>query len=235
MLKRLEQIMAAPPTAPAPAVPQLPSDRPRAFAEKVKALAGSQLVRCEEQFPQEGDHSLLLVVVERDSQLWRSRMESDFQQLLVQGQDPLAPARLEVMDRATVEALERLTRAGLIVSTVRATRTLCPELPSGLVELSHEEKARADGFHQQAARKLKMARLLRQGEMEEEALAALNGALLEWGRALAVENRQAVPEKLEELRHPSAIACWKEHTGALYSFLAEPAWEKGEQLLAPLC
>jgi superfamily II DNA or RNA helicase len=234
MLKRLEQIMAIPPIAPVPPVPMLPSDRPRAFAEKVKALVGSQLVRCEEQFPKEGDHSLLLVVVERDSQLWRSRLESDFQQLLVQGQDPLAPARLEVLDRATAEALERLSQAGLIVSTVRASRGLFPESASGTAGLSPEEKTRADGFRQQAARKLKMARLLHQGEMEEEALTALNGALLELGRALAVENRQSAPEKSEDFHHPSAVACWKERTASLNTFLTAPTWDGGEKLLTQI-
>ena len=58
--------------------------------------------------------------------------------------DPLAPVQLEVIDRATDEAIQRLIAAGLIGGTTRATRPLLPPAnPAEAAPLSPEEQAKA--------------------------------------------------------------------------------------------
>ena len=60
--------LGSPPTGPAAA----PFDAPEAFARHAAHLLGAQLVGCQERFPEGQTHSVLLVVVERDSSVWWS-------------------------------------------------------------------------------------------------------------------------------------------------------------------
>src|SRR2546428_748495 len=85
------------------------------------------LLRCEERYPNEGPHSVLFVVVERDAAQCREKLGLLHDEYFGPGQlDPLAPVRLEVIDRATDEALQRLIEMGLVARTTRATRPLWP-------------------------------------------------------------------------------------------------------------
>src|ERR1019366_7170811 len=85
------------------------------------------LLRCEERYPNDAPHSVLYVVVERDAAQYREQLNALHGEYFGPGQwDPLAPVRLEVIDRATDEALQRLIDAGLLAKTTRATRPLCP-------------------------------------------------------------------------------------------------------------
>jgi hypothetical protein len=104
--------------------------------------------------------------------------------------DPLAPVRLEVIDRATDEALNRLIELGLLSRSTRATRPLFPGDMAGAQtsQLSEAEKAQAAAHRQQAARKIKMASLLGEGGLLEEGRSALLDGALALGRALAVES-----------------------------------------------
>ncbi|MGH8471338.1 MAG: DEAD/DEAH box helicase [Gammaproteobacteria bacterium] len=66
-LDRLNQlIQPAPPASLAAPQPLFPADRARAFAERARERLNGALIRCEEQYPLEGSHSVLLVVVDRD-------------------------------------------------------------------------------------------------------------------------------------------------------------------------
>jgi superfamily II DNA or RNA helicase len=103
--------------------PSKPADRPRAFAEEARRQLGAALVACEERFPREGAHSVLYVVVETQAAACLPRLEALHKELCGE-LETAAPVRLEVLDRATHEALERLIAAGLVTSVCRASRPL---------------------------------------------------------------------------------------------------------------
>ena len=233
-LSKLNQLVGETParTAPPPStlIPQLPSDRPRAFAEETRRQLGAALVVCEERFPREGDHSVLYVVVEGQAALHRPRLES-LHARLCGDLESVAPVRLEVLDRATHEALERLIAAGLISPISRAARPLHPvaETPA---PLSAQELARAKTHRDLAARKLKMARLLADGGLPDEARAPLLDAALAMSRALAVETRVPEPGALDDIMSPPLAAAWGKHAVAIQDFMAQPATAGGKAVRA---
>jgi hypothetical protein len=146
--------------------------------------------------------------------------------------ESVAPVRLEVLDRATHEALERLIAAGLIASVSRAARPLHPvaETPA---PLTAEELARAKEQRDLAARKLKMARLLADGGMADEARGPLLEAALTVSRALAVENRLPEPGVLEDAFLPPLAAAWGASVVSLRDFMSQPS-ASGEALIQAL-
>jgi hypothetical protein len=85
--------------------------------------------------------------------------------------------------------------------------------------LSDAERAQASACRQQAARKLKMARLLTEGGLEEEARAALLSAVQPLGRALAVEHRLPEPATAEEALLAPLSLCWHGALARLRPFL----------------
>ena len=209
-LSRLQQLLGPSLSGPRSEGPKpLPVDRSLAFAQAAGEKLDGALVRCEESYPLEGAHSVLFVVVERDAALWRERLAPLHQDLFGEGKwDPLAPVKIEVIDRATDEALRRMAEAGLIAPSTRAIRSLYPaaENGNGAVALSEEERQKALAHRQQASRKLKMANLLEGGGLSEEARDALREATLWTGRALAVENRLPEPAEIDEsLRAPISL------------------------------
>ena len=226
-LSKLNQLVGETPAHPAPQpstlIPQLPSDRPRAFAEETRRQLGAALVACEERFPREGAHSVLYVVVEGQAALHRPRLEAIHAKLCAD-LESVAPVRLEVLDRATHEALERLIAAGLIAPISRAARPLHPvaETP---VPLSAQELARVQAHRDLAARKLKMARLLADGGLPDEARAPLLDAALAMSRALAVETRVPEPDALDDALLPPLAAAWGRHAIVIQDFMARPGAE----------
>jgi hypothetical protein len=196
-LERLEQIMTARPAEkPKEKLPAevLPVDRSAALAQRASDLLGDRLVVCEERYPEAGSHSVIVVVVERDADTWRPQLERLHQDLFGIGKsDPLAPVQFEVIDRATSDALERLAGAGLVNTSIRATRPLYPPVDSASGELTEEERTRLADARARAGRKLKMARVLSQGSLEAEARDALLATVPIAGEALAVEHRLPVP------------------------------------------
>ena len=212
------------PGVPVPAREMLPVDRSAAWALKVQELAKGGLVACEERYPVAGEHSVLIAVVDRDADTWRETLRPVHESLFGPGRcDPLSPVRFEVIDRATHEALKRLEASGLVASTVRATRPLFPAPENGK-GLSGEQRAEVDALREQAARKVKMARLLLAGDMHEEARPAILEAITLQGRRLAVENRLPVPESPEEALAPPLVPFWKPSAELPRRFiLGEPA------------
>jgi len=133
--------------------------------------------------------------------------------------------RLEVVDRATDEALHRLIEAGLVARTTRATRPLWPaDAGSGSpAPLSDAEQAKAAAHRQRAARKLKMASVLAGGGLSEEARAALLDAVVPLGCALAVENRLPEPASLQDALLPPLGLVWKDALSTLRVFVQDPS------------
>jgi superfamily II DNA or RNA helicase len=227
-LSKLNQLVGEPPKPAAAGdlksqIPNLklakPSDRPRAFAEEIRRQLGSALIACEERFPRESAHSVLYVVVEGQAALHRPRLEALHAELCGD-LEAVAPVRLEVLDRATHEALERLIAAGLIAPVSRAARPLHPvaETPT---PLTAEELTKAKAHRDLAARKLKMARLLADGGLPDEARAPLLDATLALARALAVETRLPEPGALEESLLPPLASAWGTHAAAVREFAAQ--------------
>ena len=225
-LAKLQQLITpAAENAAAPvAKPPLPADRPLGFAQAAWQRINGSLCRCEERYPLEGPHSVLYVVVERDAAQWRENLNALHQDYFGPGQsDPLAPVRLEVIDRATDEALQRLIEAGLVARTTRATRPLWPlEAGPGLpAPLSEAEREKSAACRQRAARKLKMAAVLAGGGLSEEARAALLDAVLPLGCALAVENRLPEPAALQDALLPPLGLHWKDALSILRGFVQD--------------
>jgi hypothetical protein len=228
-LAKLELLMSPaqpqtqkPPTEPVKA--PLLADRPLGFAQAIHQQVNGALFRCEESYPQEGPHSVLYVVVERDAAEWRERLNTVYRDYFGPGQsDPLAPVHLEVVDRVTHDALQRLVAAGLVARTTRATRSLWPadESTTCPPPLSEGEREKAGAYRCQAARKLKMAGVLAGGDLGEEARLALLDAIEPLGRALAVENRLPEPQSLEDALLPPLGTAWKEALPLVRSFLRE--------------
>jgi hypothetical protein len=189
-LQRLEQTLS--PAQPVPAAPVAkpppPADPVEAFAQQAAALLGARLVACQERYPEDdgaGAPPILVVVVDREAEAWQPRLAELHTQVCAAGEAGRTPAaggpRLEVIDRATVQALERLEAMGLIRSRVRATRQLQPAAAATAAPLTDEEKARAADLRRQAAKKLKLGKIL----LREAARLA--------GCAFAVEERVATP------------------------------------------
>ena len=229
-LAKLEQLVAAPAEGPKPevrgAAPMLPADRPHGFAAAAKQRINGALLRCEERYPNDAPHSVLYVVVERDAAQYREQLSTLHAEYFGPGQwDPLAPVRLEVIDRATDEALQRLIDAGLLAKTTRATRPLWPADPAEMAPppLSAVELEKLSSHRQRAARKLKMARVLGAAGLCEEVRAALLDAVLPLGCALALQHRFPEPASIEDTLLPPLSSCWKEALPLLREFAADAA------------
>jgi len=212
-----------PEAVPPPKQKPLPVDRALAFSQITREKLGNALVRCEERYPAEGSYSVLVVVVEADAPLWQLKLASTHEELFKKnGSDPLSPTKLEVIDRATDEALRRLIAAGLIAPATRAIRELYSADAEETTALSEAERQKAAAHRQQASRKLKMARLLGNGGLLEEEREALLQSALWVSKALAVENRAPEPEKLEDAFRPPTSVFWAADLTSIRDFAADP-------------
>jgi superfamily II DNA or RNA helicase len=229
-LAKLQQLVATPADGAKPeareAKPPLPVDRSRGFAAAARERINGALLRCEERYPNDGSHSVLYVVVDREAAQWREKLGSLHEEYFGPGQwDPLSPVRLEVIDRATDEALQRLIEAGLVAKTTRASRPLWPDetADAGPPPLSAAERERIAGHRLRAGRKLKMARVLSEAGLNEEARTALLEGLLPLGCALAVEQRFPEPASLNDALLPPLSAFWKGTLPLLREFTGDAA------------
>ncbi len=220
-LSKLEQVIDGRPVSKKPADREapLPVDRAAAFASRAGQMLNGNLVACEERFPINAAHSVLLVVVERDADLWREKLRPIHDQFFGPGRiDPLAPVWFEVIDRGAAESLKRLTEAGLITGRVRATRHLHPPTVESETVLTPEERQKVAALREKAARKLKMAGVLAEGDFAEEAAAALREAVLFTGQALSVETRMPEPLEPADALAPPLALCWGEAMAPLREF-----------------
>jgi superfamily II DNA or RNA helicase len=239
-LARLQQLVTPVSGAkPGPVPPPLPADRPRGFAAAARDRINGALVRCEERYPNDGPHSVLYVVVDRDAAQWREKLAALHDEYFGPGRwDPLSPVRLEVIDRATDEALQRLVDAGLLSRTTRGNRPLWPDEPASpaLPPLSDAEREKAASQRQLALRKLKMARLLGDGGLDDEARQALLEAVPALARALAIENRLPEPATIDHSLLPPLSNFWKDALAPLRQFATDTAapWKPVADHLAAL-
>lgn len=237
-MARLEQLMSTAPTRPAASPKPLPADRSLGFAQAVRERINGAFVHCEERYPAEGMHSVLYVVLDGDSARWRPALDELHREFFGPGRsDPLAPVRMEVVDRVTHEALARLAEVGLLSLTQRGSRLLFPDTPvEALRALTAEEQSRRTAHRAAAQRKLRMARLLGDAGMDDEARAPGLDATLALARALAIENRLPEPAKLEEAFVPPVSRIWGAALGSVHGFVRGSAspWRQAVDALQKL-
>jgi hypothetical protein len=143
---------------------------------------------------------------------------------------------LEVVDRATDEALQRLIEAGLVARTTRGNRPLLPadDPGSSPQPLSPADLEKISGHRLQAARKLKMACLLSEAGLAEEARAALLEGLLALISALAIQDRLPEPGFIKDGLLPPVSRCWRTALPVVREFVNDPARACGPVLEALL-
>jgi hypothetical protein len=225
-LARLEQLVSATtkPSLPVPRPKPMPVDRARALSDQAATLLRANLVRCEERYPLDGSHCVVLIVVERDAAAWRTQLEPLHRDLFGPGQtDPNAPTHLEVIDRTTDEALQRLIESGLVQRTTRATRPLFPQehADGGIGNLSAEERQKIEAHRQRAARKLKLAELFVNEDFLAEARQSTLDAILAIGQASAIQKRLPAPAVIDDVtRPPLSSLAWGEIFPAIRDFIA---------------
>jgi superfamily II DNA or RNA helicase len=225
-LSRLEQLMshAPKPVAAVAKKKPLPVDRALGFSQIARKILGPACLRCEERYPAEGPHSVIVIVVDCDAPSCREKLLEPFEEFYGKElTDPLAPVTLEVIDRSADEAVARLVASGLISLNTRAIRDL--EAPSGntAIELSEAERQKAQEHRRQANRKLKMAALLGGGGLLEEEREALLQAGLWLGKALGIENRVAEPCSLEDVLRPPHALFWGDSLSVIRTYAKDPS------------
>jgi hypothetical protein len=227
LLSRLQQILGpvhSPTEHQAHRPKALPADRALAFSSLAAEKSGEALLRCEERYPLESSHSVLLAVVDADAAFWREKLVALHKEIFDNGEpDPLS--KLEVIDRATDDALKRMIEAGLIAPATRAVRSLYSrngEAP-GPAPLSQSEKQKALSYWQKSERKLKMALLLESGGLVEEAREACLETVLLLGRVLAVQNRLPEPAEVNEALQAPLSHYWGETLPAVSELAATPS------------
>jgi superfamily II DNA or RNA helicase len=223
-LSRLEQLISPAPKAADPAARKkiLPVDRALGFSQIARKILGSAFLRCEERYPIEGPHSVIVIVVDRDAPVCREKLAEPFEEFFgPEVSDPLAPVSLEVIDRSADEALSRLVAAGLISLNTRAVRELGPQNGNALPDLTEAENQKAQEYRRQANRKLKMAALLGGGGLLEEEREALLQAGLWLSKALGVENRAAEPASLEDALRPPHALFWGEGLSTICAYASD--------------
>lgn len=250
MLARLQQLIGpqsahessaseGAPASPSQHAKPLPADRALGFSQQAGREINGALVRCEERHPREGAHSVLLVVVERDAAACRGKLAPLHQEFFGPGKsDPLAPVQLEVIDRATDEALQRLLAAGLLTMNTRASRPLfpAPEAAGVPPPLSDQERRRAAAHREKANYALRLARVLGPANFVNETRANLLEAVLHSARALAVENRLPEPAEANDALLPPMSHCWNESLPLLRAFATDTgsSWQPVADALAKI-
>lgn len=229
-LSKLEQLITSrsgvAPAKQQPLPPVLPVDRALGFAEEARRCLNGSLVSCEERFPREGSHSVLYVVVDGNSGSHRARLSQLHEAYFGPGRsDPLAPVQLEIVDRATDEALRRLTALGLVQNTTRGARPLLVDDSQSV--LTDEQRRRAGEHRAKADHFLKLTRVLAGAGFDTEARVNLSDAVRHIACALAIENRMEEPGSLAESLLPPYSRVWNEAFPVLQRFAAEPEfpWE----------
>jgi hypothetical protein len=180
----------------------------------------------------------LYVVVEGNAAQWRPHLESLHREYFGAGRgDPLAPVHLQVVERATHDALARLAESGLLSLTQRGSRTLFPDGANAVPrEFTSEQQARLAELEAIAARKIRMARVLGEAGLDDEARAPLLDALLAQARSFAVQYRLVEPDGLGDAFAPPLMRAWGPGLGVFQSFAhdSSASWRAAIEALAAI-
>ncbi len=162
-LARLQQILSIAPDGK-PVEKSPPTDPSLHFAERAKETLGSSLLHCQEAILP-GDATPVLLTVLRDPTR-AAAVSALFHETNWRGNPP----KLQVLDEATWQALQQLAATGLITFNTRATRHLTDEAaPPSKPALTPEQLERIATLRTFAAKKQKVAHLLIESDLAEEA------------------------------------------------------------------
>ena len=189
--------------------PPAPPDRPQAIATEFHQLLGSHFVSCHERFSTDSPGSTVTVVVDRDAEAWRPRLEAIHQRLFTEDSSH-DPTRLLVLDRATLAALDALHAAGLIQRTERASRPLDPltPTPSPAITLTAAELQLIADLKPRLEHRLKIAKALIAADLRPDAATPLTEALTLASEILCVSKRTAPPTSPSDLSLRPWIDLW---------------------------
>jgi len=155
----------------------VPADPLERLSQELAAGLGDDLLLLEDHAAADGRRTLL-AVLDRPSEVARRRtqLESAVLRCAIEGE---ARPRLELLDRTTYEAIERLAAAGLVqlVATDRRVLYRSPQVADRCAEQEQQRLHRARRSFDRAERKQRMARVLAEGGFPLEALPVLSEAL----------------------------------------------------------
>lgn len=193
-LARLQQILSSPGTAKsAPKTP--PSDPALAFAERTAAALGPALVHCQEAILPGQTTPVLLAVLGDPSRA--AAVSQLFGESQWQGDAP----QLQILDERTWSAIQQLATTGLITFNTRATRHLTGTEPvfTAKPALTAAQLQRIADLRAFAAKKHKVARLLIESDLPEEAEPHQKAAEKALTTAHAIENHLTEPDESSQL------------------------------------
>ena len=165
-LDRMAMLMAP----PVEAAPEVATPPPAvSLRDDLLARHGDALLLLQARKAPDGQE-VLLVVLDGDAAVVSAERER-----LADSAETGAP-RIELLDRATYEAIERLTGAGLLHATAEGQTELVrsPRLADPAEAVQRQRLAQSTEWLAAAERKLRMAMLLAQGGFAEEAMPALS-------------------------------------------------------------
>jgi hypothetical protein len=178
-LARLQQFLGTAPSHKATAPKAPPADPALHFVERAVEALGKSLIHCQEAILP-GEAAPVLLTVLRDPSR-AAAVSGLFHETDWRGNAP----KLHVLDEATWANLQQLAEAGLITFNTRATRHLTGDAPPAKPALTPEQVQRIADLKAFAAKKQKVARLLIEADLAEEAephQKAAEKALVEAGR-----------------------------------------------------
>jgi hypothetical protein len=191
-LARLQQILSTPGSTK-PAAKPTPSDPTLAFAERAAATLGPALVHCQEAILPGRTTPVLLAVLSDPS---RAAVVSQlFGETQWHGDMP----QLQVLDERTWSAIQQLAASGLLTLNTRATRHLTGDAPPpAKPALTAEQLQRIADLRAFAAKKQKVARLLIESDLSEEAEPHQKAAEKALATAHSIENHLPEPEAAQD-------------------------------------
>lgn len=182
-LARLKQFLGTIPEGKAPGTKAPPSDPVAHFAERAATALGKSLLHCQEAMLP-GDASPVLITVLRDPTR-KPAVNDLFQETRWRDNPP----KLHVLDESTWASLQALAESGLITLNTRATRHLAGETPPPpKPALTEEQKQRIAELRAFAAKKQKVAEVLIESDLAEEAEPHQKAAQAALAEAKAIEN-----------------------------------------------
>lgn len=183
MLARLQQAMALAEEGPAPPPRNRLADPALHFAGLARESFGDRLMRCEEALLGESDSPVLFLVIDGLHPGDQRTVQDQFAQVPWQEEPP----RLELLDRAQWEAIERLIATGCLKMQARAIRPLPTTGDDARPSLTPEQLARIVELRAFAAKRHKAARMLREDDLPEEADRLIAAAEAAEAEANAIE------------------------------------------------
>ena len=184
-LKRLEQVMNKVP-GKLPSTPPTPSDPAVHFANEAKARIGTRLRHCQETWIPSSDTPVLMVVLQTATGSEKQLLEKLYNDIPWKNEAPT----LQIIDDATWNALQALSKTGMISIHTRAKRTLLAEDGEPAPPpLTPEELARIKTLRETAEKKLRAAEALLAAGLHEEAEPFQNEARKAEEEANKIEKR----------------------------------------------